>query len=254
MPKKDEVVGRGALVTGGAGAAIGSATCRTLASYGAAIVVLDNHERRTLQTAAALREEYGVPAIGVVADIADRAGVDRVLDEARAELGPIDILVNSAAVNVQGSIFDYDPADWDQVILVDLTAAWYLMRVLVGDMRDRGWGSIVNITSVAAYIGGNGREGPYGAAKAGLNDLTRAVAIEGGPHGIRCNAVAPGLIRSKWVDAQAERYQSFIDETPLRRHGAPEDVANTVAFLVSDESAHITGQIINVSGGWYLTP
>jgi NAD(P)-dependent dehydrogenase (short-subunit alcohol dehydrogenase family) len=155
---------------------------------------------------------------------------------------------------VQGSIFDYDPADWDQVILVDLTAAWYLMRVLVGDMRDRGWGSIVNITSVAAYIGGNGREGPYGAAKAGLNDLTRAVAIEGGPHGIRCNAVAPGLIRSKWVDAQAERYQSFIDDTPLRRHGAPEDVANTVAFLVSDESAHITGQIINVSGGWYLTP
>jgi NAD(P)-dependent dehydrogenase (short-subunit alcohol dehydrogenase family) len=254
MPKKDEFVGRVALVTGGAGAAIGSSTCRTLASYGAAVVVLDNHERRTLQTAADLREEYGVPAIGVVADIADRAAVDRALHEARAELGPIDILVNNAAVNVQGSIFDYEPADWDQVILVDLTAAWYLMRVLVGDMRDRGWGSIVNITSVAAYIGGNGREGPYGAAKAGLNDLTRAVAIEGGPHGIRCNAVAPGLIRSKWVDAQAERYQSFIDDTPLRRHGAPEDVANTVAFLVSDESAHITGQIINVSGGWYLTP
>jgi NAD(P)-dependent dehydrogenase (short-subunit alcohol dehydrogenase family) len=216
--------------------------------------VHDNHPRRTLLSVAALREEYGVPALGVVADIADGAAVDRALHEARAELGPIDILVNNAAVNVQGSIFDYEPADWDQVILVDLTAAWYLMRVLVGDMRDRGWGSIVNITSVAAYIGGNGREGPYGAAKAGLNDLTRAVAIEGGPHGIRCNAVAPGLIRSKWVDAQAERYQSFIDDTPLRRHGAPEDVANTVAFLVSDESAHITGQIINVSGGWYLTP
>ena len=124
MPKKDEFVGRVALVTGGAGAAIGSSTCRVLASYGAAIVVLDNHERRTMQTAAALREEYGVPAIGVVADIADRPAVDRVLDEARAELGPIDILVNSAAVNVQGSIFDYDPADWEQVILVDLTAAF----------------------------------------------------------------------------------------------------------------------------------
>src|SRR4051794_32789989 len=81
MPKKDEFVGRVALVTGGAGAAIGSATCRVLASYGAAVVVLDNHERRTLQTAAALREEYGVPALGVVADIADRAAVDRVLDE-----------------------------------------------------------------------------------------------------------------------------------------------------------------------------
>ena len=112
----------------------------------------------------------------------------------------------------------------------------------------------MNVTSVAGYIGGNGREGPYGAAKAGLHDLTRAVAIEGGPYGIRCNAVAPGLIRSKWVDKQAERYQAFLDATPLRRHGEPEDVANTIAFLVSDESAHITGQILNVSGGWYLTP
>jgi NAD(P)-dependent dehydrogenase (short-subunit alcohol dehydrogenase family) len=254
MPKKDEFAGRVAMVTGGAGAAIGSTTCRVLASYGAAIVVLDNHERRTKETANALRDEYGVPAVPVVADIGDRAACDRAITEARAELGAIDILVNNAAVNVQGSIFDYDPADWDSVINVDLTAAWYLMRMVVGDMRDRGWGSIVNVSSVAAYIGGNGREGPYGAAKAGLNDLTRAVAIEGGPYGIRCNAVAPGLIRSKWVDAQADRYQRFIDETPLRRHGEPADVANTIAFLVSDESAHITGQIINVSGGWYLTP
>jgi NAD(P)-dependent dehydrogenase (short-subunit alcohol dehydrogenase family) len=254
MPKSNEFAGRVALVTGGAGAAIGSTTCRILASYGAAIVVLDNHERRTRETANALGVEYGVPTLPVVADIGDRAACDRAISEAQAEFGAVDILVNNAAINIQGSIFDYDPADWDNVINVDLTAAWYLMRMLVVGMRDRGWGSIVNITSVAGYLGGNGREGPYGAAKAGLHDLTRAVALEGGPHGIRCNAVAPGLIRSKWVDAQAGRYQSFIDETPLRRHGNPEDVANTVAFLVSEESAHITGQIINVSGGWYLTP
>jgi NAD(P)-dependent dehydrogenase (short-subunit alcohol dehydrogenase family) len=254
MPKQDEFVGRVAMVTGGAGAAIGSTTCRVLASYGAAVVVLDSHEQRTTETAELLRTTYGVRSLAVVADIGDRVACQRAILEAKAEFGAIDILVNSAALNVQGSIFDYDPDDWDDVIRVDLTAAWYLMRMLVGDMRDRGWGSIVNITSVAAYLGGNGREGPYAAAKAGLNDLTRAVAIEGGPHGIRCNAVAPGLIRSKWVDAQAERYEAFIAETPRRRHGAPEDVANTVAFLVSDESAHITGQIINVSGGWYLTP
>lgn len=254
MPKSNEFAGRVALVTGGAGAAIGSTTCRILASYGAGIVVLDNHERRTRETANALGVEYGVPTLPVVADIGDRAACDRAISEAKAEFGAVDILVNNAAINIQGSIFEYDPADWDNVINVDLTAAWYLMRMLVVDMRDRGWGSIVNITSVAGYLGGNGREGPYGAAKAGLHDLTRAVALEGGPYGIRCNAVAPGLIRSKWVDAQAGRYQSFIDETPLRRHGNPEDVANTVAFLVSEESADITGQIINVSGGWYLTP
>ncbi len=254
MPRPNEFVGRIALVTGGAGAAIGSATCRTLAGYGAAVVVLDEHPRRTHETVRMLTDTYGVPAHPVVVDVADRAGVDRGLEEAKAALGPIDILVNNAAVNVQGSIFTYRPEDWDRVIDVDLTACWYLMRVLVPEMRDRGWGSIVNVTSVAGYIGGNGREGPYGAAKAALHDLTRAVAIEGGPHGIRCNAVAPGLIRSKWVDKQAERYQPFADATPLRRHGEPEDVANTIAFLVSDESAHITGQVINVSGGWYLTP
>jgi NAD(P)-dependent dehydrogenase (short-subunit alcohol dehydrogenase family) len=250
----DELRGRVALVTGGAGAAIGSATCRMLAGRGAAVVVLDESERRTHATAQALTEEFGTPAFPLVADVADRAAIDEGLDRSASELGTIDILVNSAAVNVQGSIFEYRPDDWDRVIDVDLTAPWYLMRMLMPGMRDRGWGAIVNVTSVAAYMGGRGREGPYSAAKAGLHDLTRAAAIEGGPFGIRCNAVAPGLVRSKWVDKQADRYQTFIDATPLRRHGEPDDVANTIGFLISEQAAHITGQIINVSGGWYLTP
>jgi NAD(P)-dependent dehydrogenase (short-subunit alcohol dehydrogenase family) len=254
VPRPDEFLGRTALVTGGAGAAIGGTTCRTLARYGAGVVVLDEHSRRAREMVDLLQAEYGVPAHAMVVDVADRAGVDRGLEEAQAALGPIDVLVNSAAVNVQGSIFTYRPEDWDRVMDVDLTACWYLIRSLAPQMRDGGGGSIVNVTSVAGYLGGNGREGPYSAAKAALHDLTRAVAIEGGPFGIRCNAVAPGLIRSKWVDKQAERYQPFVEATPLRRHGEPEDVANTIAFLVSDESAHITGQVINVSGGWYLTP
>jgi NAD(P)-dependent dehydrogenase (short-subunit alcohol dehydrogenase family) len=218
------------------------------------VVVLDEHGRRTDALVAELRSEHGVDAMGIVCDVADRGAVDEGLARVTEELGPVDILVNNAAVNVQGSIFDYDPTDWDRVLDVDLSACWYLIRRTVGSMRDRGWGSIVNVTSVAAYNGGNGREGPYSAAKAALHDVTRAIAIEGGPFGIRCNAVAPGLIESKWVTAQADRYQSFIDATPLRRHGRPEDVANTIAFLVSEESAHITGQVVNVSGGWYLTP
>ena len=249
-----EFVGRIALVTGGAGAAIGSATCKMLAARGAAVVVLDENERRTHATVRSLIEEFGTQVYPLVADIADRQAIDDGLARVEAELGPIDILGNSAAINVQGSIFEFRPEDWDRVIEVDLTAPWYLMRKLMPGMRDRGWGAIVNVTSVAAYIGGGGREGPYSAAKAGLHDLTRAAAIEGGPFGIRCNAVAPGLVRSKWVDKQADRYQHFVDATPLRRHGEPEDVANTIGFLLSDQAAHITGQIINVSGGWYLTP
>ena len=254
MPREDEFAGRVALVTGAAGAAIGSTTCRTLAAYGAGIVVLDHHRRRTHETAEALEGAFDVPVMPAVADIADRPAMDAAIDRIEQEMGSVDILVNSAAVNVQGSIFDFDPDDWDRVIAVDLTASWWLIWRTIGGMRDRRWGRIVNVTSVAAYLGGNGREGPYAAAKAGLQEVTRGVAIEGGPHNIRANAVAPGLVRSKWVDAQADYYEHFKDETPLRRHGEPEDVANTIAFLCSDESAHITGQVINVSGGWYLTP
>src|SRR5437588_9455773 len=108
------------------------------------------------------------------------------------------------------------------------------MRVVVGGMRDRGWGNIVNVTSVAAYLGGGGREGPYGAAKAALHELTRSVAIEGGPYGIRCNAVAPGIVHSKFVEKQRERFEAEIEHTPLRRHADPADVANVIAFLISD--------------------
>jgi 3-oxoacyl-[acyl-carrier protein] reductase len=121
-------------------------------------------------------------------------------------------------------------------------------------MRENGRGSIVNVSSVAAYNGGRGREGPYSAAKAGLHEVTRSVAIEAGPYGIRCNAVAPGIINSRFLDKHRERFEVEINATPLRRFGDPQDVANVVAFLVSDESSFITGEVITVSGGWYLRP
>jgi NAD(P)-dependent dehydrogenase (short-subunit alcohol dehydrogenase family) len=133
-----EFAGRIALVTGGAGAAIGSATCKMLAARGAAVVVLDENERRTHATVRALTEEFGTEVYPVVADIADRQAIDDGLARVEAELGPIDILVNSAAINIQGSIFEFRPEDWDRVIQVDLTAPWYLMRKLMPGMRDRG--------------------------------------------------------------------------------------------------------------------
>ena len=188
-----EFLGRIALVTGGAGAAIGSATCKMLAARGAAVVVLDENERRTHAMVQSLTEEFGHAGLTDGGrrrrprshrrrsrSSRGRARTDRHSGQQRRHQRP-------------GQHLRLRPEDWDRVINVDLTASWYLMRMLVADMRDRGWGSIVNVTSVAAYLGGNGREGPYGAAKAGLHDLTRAVAIEGGPYGIRCNAVAPGL-------------------------------------------------------------
>ena len=254
MPLANEFAGRVVLVTGGAGAGIGGATCRRFADLGASIAVVDDHGARAERVAGELHGEFGVPACAVAVNVADRTQVDSALATIGRQLGPIDILINNAAINTQGSIFDYNPDVFERVLAVDLTACFYLSRMVLPGMRDRRWGRIVNVSSVAAYMGGSGREPAYSVAKAGLNELTRAVALEAGPYGIRCNAVAPGLVNSKWVDKQRERYDTFLEATPLRRHAEPIDVANTIAFLCSDESAHITGEIVTVSGGWYLHP
>lgn len=254
MPKADEFRGRVAVVTGGGGAGTGRATCELLASYGASVAVIDSHGGRAERVAGAVSAAHGVPSCAVGVDISDRSATDAAIETVQKQLGPIDILVNNAAINVQGSIFDYSPADFDEVLAVDLVAPFYWCRQLLPSMRERGYGNIVNVSSVAGYIGGNGREPAYSVAKAGLNELTRAIAIEGGPHGIRCNAVAPGLINSKWVEKQSERYDTFINDTPLRRHAEPTDIANTIGFLCSEESRHITGEIVTITGGWYLRP
>jgi NAD(P)-dependent dehydrogenase (short-subunit alcohol dehydrogenase family) len=254
VARENEFAGRVVAVTGGAGAGIGGATCRRFAELGAAVAVLDEHGPRAERIAAELHRDFDVATGAAAVDVADRRAVDAALATVGEQLGPVDVLINNAAINIQGSIFDYDPDDFERVIAVDLTACFYLARMVLPAMRERGWGRIVNVSSVAAYIGGNGREPAYSVAKAGLNELTRAIAVEGGPYGIRCNAVAPGLVNSKWVEKQRERYDTFLEATPLRRHAEPVDVANTIVFLCSDESAHITGEIVTVSGGWYLRP
>ena len=247
-----ELAGRVALVTGAGGAACGSAIARRFAAEGASIIVMESHERRARAVADELVETYGVRAHVCAVDIADRQAVDAALDESAAALGPVDILVNNAAINVQGSIFDYDPKDFDRIVAVDFTACWYLIRQTIGGMRERKWGSIVNISSIAGYMGGGGIEAPYAASKAALHDLTRGVAIEGGPHGIRCNAIALGMIWSRFLERDYEFYRPHVDQTPLRRPGRPEEVAEVALFLASERSSFITGEVVNVSGGYSL--
>ena len=246
--------GQVAFVTGAAGAGIGQACARRLLADGAAVAVTDVHARRTHEVAEALQKEFGDRVRGYPLDVSDRARCDEVIAVVESELGPIDILVNNAAINVLGPISEYDPADWDRVIDVDLTACFYLCRRLLPGMKERGRGSIVNISSVAGYLSGGGREGPYGAAKAGLHAITRGIAFEAGPSGVRCNAVAPGIVWSKFIERYAADFQREIESTPLRRFGTPEDIANAVAWLCSEESSFVTGETLNVSGGWYMRP
>ncbi len=119
-------------------------------------------------------------------------------------------------------------------------------------MRELGRGSIVNISSIAGYLGGCGIEAPYGAAKAGLHDLTRGVALEGGPHNIRCNAIALGMVQPPFIEKDIDLYKPQLAKTPLRRFATTDEVAEVVLFLVSQRSSFITGEIINVSGGYLL--
>jgi 3-oxoacyl-[acyl-carrier protein] reductase len=244
--------GRVALVTGAAGAGIGKATARRLAQAGATVVVTDVHERRTGETVAALRDEFGEGRIvGHVLDGGDPEQIAWVIAEVSRTTGDVDVLVNNAAVNPFADVDTLEPADWERAVAVDITGPWLLIRAVLPGMKRKQAGSIVNVSSVAAYTAPE-REAPYAAAKAALHSLTRTVAREMGPYGIRCNAVAPGLIWTRFMEKFEDRFRPEIERTPLRRWGQPDDVADVVHFLASDASRFITGEALTVSGGWYM--
>jgi 3-oxoacyl-[acyl-carrier protein] reductase len=241
-----------ALVTGAAGGGIGKATAHRLAQEGAIVVITDSHERRTAETAQELSAEFRSRVAGFPLDVVDAARVDQVVNEVVSRYGKIDVLVNNAGINVFGGISEITPQDWARVLEVDLTGPYNTIRKILPGMRQRGSGAIVNVASVAAWTAIGGAEGPYAAAKAGLLALTREVAAEAGPDGIRCNAVAPGIVLTKFVEKFIDRIGKEADRTPLRRLGKPEDIAAAIAFLASEDASFITGEAITVSGGLYM--
>jgi len=155
---------------------------------------------------------------------------------------------------VLGAVDGISIEDWSRIIDVNLTGAFHLIRAVLPSMRRQRAGAIVNVSSVAAWTVLGGSDAPYAAAKAGMLALTRAVAAEAGPDGIRCNAVAPGIVLTKWVEKNMGGVARQAEHTPLRRLGKPEDIAATIAFLASDDASFITGEAITVSGGLYMHP
>jgi 3-oxoacyl-[acyl-carrier protein] reductase len=241
------------VITGAAGAGIGQATARRCAEEGCVVIVTDIHPRRNEQVTRELTETYGSKILGFVMDIANRKQVDEVFAQIIQRCGHIDVLVNNAAINILAPLAELQPDDWDNVVKVDLSAIYYCIYKALPGMIARKSGSIINVASVAAWSSGSG-EAAYSACKAGMLALSKSVAVEYGPAGIRCNVVAPGLIRSAFVDKYMERFKKLAESCPARRIGEPSEVAATIAFLASEEAPFITGESVNISGGLYLRP
>ena len=245
--------GRVVLITGAAGMGLGQATARHFAAAGATVVVTDVHERRTSEVADAIAADHpSATVVGYPMDAGDRAHIDAVVDEVHRTLGPVQILVNNAAVNVLGSIFDYDPEHWDWCLRVNLSGPWYLCRATMPGMRDAGGGAIVNVSSYAADVGA-ADEAPYAVSKGGLNVLTRTCANEGGPHNIRANTVTAGIMRgTKFVEDHPQLLEHAVAATPLGSYPTADEVAEVIGFLASDRARHITGGNVYVTAGAHM--
>ena len=245
--------GKVAIVTG-AGRGIGAATVRRLANEGAAVAVTDIDEATATSTAAAIEQDGG-RAIAIRADVTDRASLEQMVAETARLLGPPDVLVNNAGIAVFDDPLALSDEDWKRCFAVDLDGVWYATRAVLPMMLERGSGSVVNVASVHSFkiIP---HTFPYPVAKHGVVGMTRALAVEYGPAGLRFNAVCPSYIDTQinidyyatFPDPAAERRR--VEELhPLRRTGRPDEVAAAIAFFASDECGFATGASLNVDGG-----
>jgi len=240
-----DLSGKTALVTGASGG-IGGAIAKALHAQGAS-VVLSGTRAEALE---AVKAELGARAFVATCNLGDKESVEGLVKAAEAAAGaPIDILVNNAGITRDNLFMRMKDDEWDQVIAVNLTAAFRLSRAVLRGMMKKRWGRIISITSVVGATGNPG-QGNYAAAKAGLVGMTKSLAAEVASRNITVNAVAPGFIQTAMTEVLTEQQkEQLAARIPAGRMGTPAEIAAAVVYLASEEAAYVTGETIQINGG-----
>ena len=244
-----EMTGQVALVTGGT-RGIGLAICERLVKRGVRVAA---GYSGNAEAAKRFLDTYGDTGATIhQGNIGSNADCERVVEEVASQHGKLDILVNNAGITIDKTVRRMTPDDWDRVVQVNLSGAFYCSRAVLNGMLDRTYGRIVNISSVIGSAGNVGQAN-YAAAKSGMFGLTQSLALETARKGITVNSVTPGYISTEMVQAvPKEALEKVVERIPMRRLGEPDEVARVVEFLVDPEAAYITGQIYAVNGGLYM--
>ena len=244
------IEGKVALVTGGSGG-LGRVHCLSLANAGCKVAVAGHNHMGKAEEVAREIQTSGGETITVKMDLADLDEVQAGVKKVESELGPIDILVNNAACGIVRAVLitKMNKDDWDRDVAVNLTGPFNTIKCCMPSMLERGWGRIINISSIAGTMGGAG-QCSYATTKAGLIGLTKTVALEGARKGVTCNAVVLGVFDGgSWHEVAPEFQERIVKRMALRRTGTPQELSNVVVFLASEESSYITGEAIEISGG-----
>jgi 3-oxoacyl-[acyl-carrier protein] reductase len=240
--------GKKALVTGGS-RGIGRGIVTTFLRNGASVYYISRKPGEHLDEYKRLAEEHGVEVIYKEGNVADEATITATVNEILEESGGIDILVNNAGIARDGLVMRMSAEDWQDVLNINLTSAFYISKTVSRSMIRRRSGSIINVTSIVGLVG-NAGQANYAASKAGLVGFTKSLAREIAGRNVRVNAVAPGYIQTEMTEKlSAEQQETLRNQIPMGRVGEAEDVANVILFLASDLAAYVTGQVIRISGG-----